>query len=30
MLRGVEVFVGQRLDAATTQAFARHFGSLLL
>jgi hypothetical protein len=30
MLRGVEVFVGQRLDADTTQAFARHFGSLLL
>ncbi len=30
MLRGVEVFVGQRLDAPTTQAFARHFGSLLL
>lgn len=30
MLRGVEIFVGQRLDPATTQAFARHFGSLLL
>lgn len=30
LLRGVEVFVGQRLDPATTQAFARHFGSLLL
>jgi hypothetical protein len=30
MLRGVEVFVGQRLDPATTQAFARHFGGLLL
>ncbi|MEO8544947.1 MAG: hypothetical protein ABI434_15275 [Burkholderiaceae bacterium] len=30
MLRGVEVFVGQRLDPATTQAFARHFGCLLL
>jgi hypothetical protein len=30
MLRGVEIFVGQRLDAETTQAFARHFGSLLL
>lgn len=30
MLRGIEVFVGQRLDAQTTQAFARHFGSLLL
>jgi hypothetical protein len=30
MLRGVEVFVGQRLDAATAQAFARHFGAMLL
>lgn len=30
LLRGIEVFVGQRLDAQTTQAFARHFGSLLL
>ena len=30
LLRGIEVFIGQRLDAATTQAFARHFGSLLL
>jgi hypothetical protein len=30
MLRGIEVFIGDRLDAATTQAFARHFGSLLL
>jgi hypothetical protein len=30
MLRGVEIFVGQRLDAETTQAFARHFGQLLL
>jgi hypothetical protein len=30
MLRGIEVFVGQRLDAQTTQAFARHFGALLL
>jgi len=30
MLRGVEIFVGQRLDPATTQAFARHFGGLLL
>lgn len=30
MLRGVEVFVGQRLDPETTQAFARHFGRLLL
>ena len=30
LLRGIEVFIGQRLDAQTTQAFARHFGSLLL
>lgn len=30
LLRGVEIFVGQRLGAETTQAFARHFGSLLL
>lgn len=30
LLRGIEVFIGQRLDAATTQAFARHFGGLLL
>ncbi len=30
LLRGVEVFVGQRLDRQTTQAFARHFGALLL
>jgi len=30
LLRGIEVFIGQRLDPATTQAFARHFGSLLL
>ena len=30
MLRGIEVFVGQRLDAQTTLAFARHFGALLL
>ena len=30
MLRGVEIFIGQRLDAETTQAFARHFGQLLL
>lgn len=30
MLRGIETFVGDRLDARTTQAFARHFGSLLL
>lgn len=30
MLRGVEIFIGQRMSAETTQAFARHFGSLLL
>ena len=30
LLRGVEIFIGQRLSAETTQAFARHFGSLLL
>ena len=30
LLRGIEVFVGQRLGADTTQAFARHFGALLL
>lgn len=30
LLRGVEIFIGQRLDAQTTQAFARHFGALLL
>lgn len=30
LLRGIELFVGERLDRATTQAFARHFGSLLL
>lgn len=30
LLRGIEIFVGQRLDADTTQAFARHFGALLL
>lgn len=30
LLRGIEVFIGQRLDPATTQAFARHFGALLL
>lgn len=29
-LRGIEVFVGQRLDRQTTLAFARHFGALLL
>ena len=30
LLRGVEIFVGDRLSADTAQAFARHFGSLLL
>lgn len=30
VLRGVEVFVGQRLDAHTALAFARHFGAMLL
>jgi hypothetical protein len=30
LLRGIEIFVGQRLDAQTTQDFARHFGALLL
>lgn len=30
MLRGVEIFVGQRLSAETAQMFARHFGALLL
>lgn len=30
VLRGIEVFVSQRLDAERAQAFARHFGSLLL
>lgn len=30
LLRGVEIFIGQRLDAETTQQFARHFGALLL
>lgn len=30
LLRGVEIFVGERLSAQTTQAFARRFGSLLL
>lgn len=30
LLRGIEIFIGQRLDAATTQAFARRFGALLL
>ena len=30
VLRGVEVFVGQRLDPQTAQGFARHFGAMLL
>lgn len=30
VLRGVEMFVGQRLDAPTAQSFARHFGAMLL
>ncbi len=30
LLRGIEIFVGERLGAETTQTFARHFGSLLL
>lgn len=30
LLRGIEIFVGQRLSAETTQAFARRFGTLLL
>lgn len=30
LLRGVEIFVGQRLNAQAAQAFARHFGALLL
>lgn len=30
LLRGVEIFIGQRLSPQTTQSFARHFGSLLL
>lgn len=30
VLRGVEMFVGQRLDAQTAQSFARHFGTMLL
>ncbi|WP_296449289.1 hypothetical protein [Rhodoferax sp. UBA5149] len=30
LLRGVEIFIGQRLSPETTQTFARHFGSLLL
>lgn len=30
VLRGVEMFVGERLDARTAQSFARHFGAMLL
>jgi hypothetical protein len=30
LLRSVETFVGDRLDAETAKTFARHFGSLLL
>lgn len=30
LLRGVEIFMGDRLSAETTQAFVRHFGALLL
>lgn len=30
MLRGVEIFVGQLLNAEAAQAFARQFGSLLI
>lgn len=30
LLRGIEIFVSQRLDAEAAQAFARYFGSLLL
>jgi hypothetical protein len=30
LLRGIEIFIGERLSAETTQAFARHFGRLLL
>ena len=30
LLRGVEIFVSQRLNAETAQAFARHFGALLI
>jgi hypothetical protein len=30
LLHGVEIFVGERLSPETTQAFARHFGALLL
>jgi hypothetical protein len=30
LLRGIEIFIGQRLSPEVTQAFARHFGALLL
>lgn len=30
LFRGIEIFIGQRLSVETTQAFARHFGALLL
>lgn len=30
LLRGVEIFIGQRLNAEITHTFARHFGALLL
>lgn len=30
LLRGVEIFVGQRLSPESTQQFVRHFGALLL
>ncbi|MEY4884091.1 MAG: hypothetical protein RIS34_1945 [Pseudomonadota bacterium] len=30
MLRGVEIFVGDKLSADTAQQFARHFGCLLI
>lgn len=30
MLRGVEIFIGQRLDSETTHEFVRYFGKLLL
>ncbi len=30
LLRGIEIFIGERLSAETTHAFARHFGALLL
>ena len=30
LLRGIEVFVGERLDVQTAQSFAKHFGKLLV